>query len=122
MWHAERLADRWGFARAELGRYETGTGMDRAVLARLNFPTLDVLVDYASRSFRLAEQSVAALSDDDLLSPAEVRAGREPWFTIPKEPNLVIRLLMLSARHDARHLGMIEALRGMQGHVGTATA
>jgi hypothetical protein len=122
IWVAEALADAWGFAPAVLGRYETGTQMADAAVTQLTFPPKAQLVAYATRCFALAEDSVAALSDEDLLWPAEIAAGREPWFSPPKEPNLVIRFLMLSSRHDARHLGMVEALKGLQGERGTATA
>jgi hypothetical protein len=121
LWASDGIAARWKFAIADLGRYETGTLMSDANATGLTFPPKSELLDYAGRSFRLAQEAVAALTDDDLLQPAEVAPGREPWFAVPKEPNLVIRFLVLSLGHDARHLGMIEALKGLQGHSGTAS-
>lgn len=88
IWHAERLAERWGFPSERLGHVETGMGMDEDLSAQL--PLLDL--------------------------------RRATWLKSEEEIGQVLGWILTYARHDARHLGMNEALKGARGMRGTATA
>ena len=68
--------------------------------------------DYARQAFVAADHAFAAL-DDQLLQERGVDIyGRE---------NSVAYVLLVHLSHAGRHLGMIEALRGVRGLRGTAT-
>jgi len=96
--------------------------MDDDLAASLRFPETDVLLDYVRRSFDQAQQIVNGLRDDDLLQPAQIAAARVPWLTSQTQYGAPLSWVLAYARHDARHLGMIEALKGVAGMRGTATA
>lgn len=115
IWETEGLAAQWGFPGASLGFAETGLGMDDDVSASLPLPTKDVLLDYVRRAFAKADQAVGTIGEDQFHRVVQDRHGAE-W----KEAEIgdtVINWL----KHDNRHLGMIECMRGLQGLHGTAT-
>jgi len=51
-----------------------------------------------------------------------VDLDRATWLAGPDQVGQVIGWILTYSRHDARHLGMIEALKGVRGLRGTATA
>jgi hypothetical protein len=120
VWARDRLAAKWGFAAAELGQVETGMGMDEDVSARLALPVKSELVGYAARAFESADRAVRAVRDDDLGRPAEFDPARVPWAS-PSDYGTVANWIIAGIRHESRHLGMIEALKGAVGLRGTAT-
>ena len=111
IWVTEGLQQRWGFP-AGLGQAETGMEMDEAVAAALPLPARDVLLDYARRAFDRAQRAVAALRDDDLLVPARLDPARVPWLEPAESYGPPLSWVLTYTRHDDRHLGMIEALKG----------
>jgi DinB family protein len=120
VWAREGLAVKWGLATAALGQGETGMGMDEDLSARMPLPVKDELVAYAARAFDAADRAVRAVRDDDLSRPAEFDPARVPWAS-PAEYGTVANWILAGIRHEARHLGMIEALKGAVGLRGTAT-
>jgi uncharacterized damage-inducible protein DinB len=111
IWTAESLAERWGLPVGQMGRRDTGTEMDDKSADALQLPEKSVLVDYARRVFARLQAVLKAMPDDSLFD------------VMPDDPdgdsyadNIVIYL-----DHVQRHLGMIEALRGLQGTTGSAT-
>lgn len=122
IWTAEHLVDEWGLPAGRLGHVDTGMTMDDDLAASLRFPETGVLLDYVRRSFDQAQRVVNGLRDDDLLQPAQIEAARVPWLTSPTQYGTPLSWVLAYARHDARHLGMIEALKGVAGMRGTATA
>lgn len=120
IWHRDGLVRRWAFP-TSLGHVETGMGMDEEASARLPLPATDELLGYARAAFGAAQQAVEALREDDYLQPAAVDLARATWLSGPDQTGQVIGWVLTYARHDARHLGMIEALKGAQGERGTAT-
>jgi len=58
---------------------------------------------------------------DDLAQPADLDAARAPWLSSPTQYGTVGIWIATGIRHEARHLGMIEALRGAIGLRGTVT-
>ena len=69
-----------------------------------------------------AQATVAAVGEDDYLTPAQVDLDRATWLAGPDQVGQVIGWILTYSRHDARHLGKIEALKGVRGLRGTATA
>lgn len=121
IWTAEHLAEKWRLPAGRLGLVDTGMTMDENIAASLRFPAKDVLLDYVRRSFAHAQRVVSDLRDEDLLEPAHIEAVRVPWLTSPTQYGTPLTWVLAYARHDARHLGMIEALKGVAGMRGTAT-
>jgi DinB family protein len=120
IWTREALAARWGFPAGELGSAETGMGMDEGASAELPLPPKDDLVAYATRAFEAADRSVREVRDDDLTRNAEFDPATIPWAS-SSDYGTVAGWILGGIRHDSRHLGMIEALKGSMGLRGTAT-
>lgn len=120
IWRREALSAKWGFPSGGLGSAETGMGMDEDASAELPLPPKDDLVAYASGAFEAADRSVHAVRDDDLARAAEFDPARIPWAS-SKDYGTVAGWILGGIRHDSRHLGMIEALKGAIGMRGTAT-
>ena len=113
IWEKERLAEQWGLITIALGEEETGTGMGDEMSADLRLPAKNVLLAYVRKTFDAATQAVG-LIDEEIFQKLTKAAGHEGLQTMG--------LVLTSAvTHDNRHLGMIEALRGVQGLRGTAT-
>lgn len=112
VWEIKALARQWGWQTEQLGYGQTGMELSDELAAELQLPPRDVLVDYARQAFAAADRAFAAL-DDQLLHERGVDIyGRE---------NSVVYILLVHLSHASRHLGMIEALRGVRGLRGTAT-
>ncbi len=109
LWHAEGLGRAWGFP-SELGGHDTGMQMDEQEAARLPLPARDRLIEYARRAFARLDEALAALDEAELTRPAAAASHLDTgeW-------------LLAQFRHDSRHLGMIEALKGAQGIRGTVS-
>jgi len=112
VWAVEGLAARWGLTASQLGEGETGMGLDDAVAAALPLPARDALLGYARRAFGAVEERASLLGSEDLVAPCTDLYG---------SANVVGGVLLSHLTHASRHLGMIEALRGVQGMQGTAT-
>jgi hypothetical protein len=95
-------------------------GMDEAASAELPLPPKAELVAYATRAFASADRAVREVRDDDLACDAEFDPATVPWAS-PSEYGSVAEWILSGIRHDSRHLGMIEALKGAVGLRGTAT-
>ena len=116
-WAREKLALAWGLNPANLGVFEIGSEMDYASS-----------LDYAQSAFGSLNAIVEALSDADLYTPMKTVAnftwerGVPGSMTIvpPKEVMIIDELLFYEG-HTSRHLGMVEALRGLLMERGTAT-
>jgi hypothetical protein len=109
LWRQRGLAAAWGFP-SGLGEDETGTEMGDDASERLVLPGKALLLDYTGSIFSAVDEFLGRLSPDALLQP--VRPGELRDGQIFLELNLA---------HDNRHLGMIEAVRGLLGLRGTAT-
>lgn len=114
LWHTEKLAERWGFP-AELGQTGVGTGLSDEVAASLPIPPPAELLDYLRRAFAAVESFLHLLDTRHAaLPPAEQADLRRAVER--SRVNLLVFML-----HDARHLGMIECLTGLQTGFGSAT-
>lgn len=110
IWKLERLAERWGFPADLLGHDETGMLMDDAQAALLPLPDKAVLIEYARRVFLAAEAAVE-----------RIPASQFSRANDQKPDETIAEILTSHMQHDARHLGMMECLLGLQGTHGTAT-
>lgn len=111
IWQVQDLARVWGFAAVDLGEAETGTEMGDGGSERLVLPEKTALLDYVRSVFRASEESLDGLTTDSLVQPVQDLEKHEH----------VLSLLNDGLTHHNRHLGMIEALRGLLDLRGTAT-
>jgi hypothetical protein len=121
VWARDNVAAGWGFPTASLGTAETGMGMDEDVSARLLLPTKAELLLYVEGAFEAADSAVRAVRDEDLNKAAELEPAQVPWVKSPAGYGTVGSWIVISIRHESRHLGMIEALKGAAGLRGTVT-
>jgi len=112
VWHAEGIAQRWGLDAPGLGVGESGELLDDETAMALPLPERAVLFAYCDRVFAAADQALAAVGDEEMRRPVTGSDGGSSSLGASIADQL---------SHTARHLGMIECLRGMQGSRGTAT-
>jgi hypothetical protein len=74
----------------------------------LRFPAPTEVIGYARHAFAYAEEAITLTPDDQLLAAPKVDPDGDT-----KLDNVLIYL-----EHLSRHLGMIEAIRGLQGVAG----
>ncbi len=110
-WHREGLATKWGFP-TQQGKGDTGMLLPDEEAANLPFPGRDQLATYLRGAFSDLEQAIGSLDDETILREADNLLGE----SAPLADSIVRHL-----SHISRHLGMIEALRGLRGGHGTAT-
>jgi hypothetical protein len=77
----------------------------------IRFPPQTEVVGYARLAFAYADEAIKLVPDDQLLAAPKVDPDGDT-----KLDNVLIYL-----EHLGRHLGMIEAIRGLRGSVGSAT-
>jgi hypothetical protein len=111
IWQAQGLAHAWGFPTATLGEAETGTEMGDDAAERLVLPSKAALQAYARAAFIALDETLDRLPVESLLEPVPSSGSHDPLF----------KLAYVHLTHDNRHLGMIEALRGLLDLRGTAT-
>lgn len=109
IWSERNLAARWGLETAGLGDTGTGMGMGDEASERLALPGREALSSYAEEAFGALDSFSGGLTLDQLAE-----------MTRPPESS-VQTILFTHLAHDNRHLGMIEALRGLLGLKGSAT-
>jgi hypothetical protein len=112
IWAAQSLATRWGLTPGQLGGSDTGMGLDDDASAALPLPSREELLAYARQAFATTDQRLTGIQAADLVAPCTDLYGNT---------NMVGDVLLSHLGHVNRHLGMIEALRGVQGMAGTAT-
>jgi hypothetical protein len=113
LWDSEGLAAKWAFP-SDLGETGVGTGISDEVAAGLPIPPKEELLDYLRRAYAAIEGYVALL-DTRYADPAAADDELRPRLDRIRK-NLLVFLL-----HDARHLGMMEVLKGLQTGFGSAT-
>lgn len=111
-WNREDLPTKWEFP-AEQGKGDTGMELPDEDSAKLPFPGRDQLTTYLRGAFSDLEQALGALDDESIMRDADNLLGA----SAPLDDSLIRHL-----SHVSRHLGMIEALRGIRGGHGTATS
>jgi len=121
LWTRGGLAEKWGLPTTKLGNLQTGMGMDEDVSAKLILPARKELLIYVNLAFAAADNAVRKVRDEDLTVSAELEPARVPWLSSPSEYGTVGSWIATGIRHEARHLGMIEAVKGAAGLRGTVT-
>ena len=111
IWQREGLAERWSFTPGSMGRRDAGTGMDDASAENMRFPGQAAVIDYSRRAFESAASAIACIPGDQL----KMVARNDP------DGDTYLDNILIYYEHLNRHLGMIEAIRGLQGLSGTAT-
>lgn len=127
VWKREELAARWSLDPKTLGTFEEGSGMSLDAASILPGKIgRRALLDYGRRVFNLADTAASALRPEQL---AQARPGIMDYEVIdgrlrrvPGKSTTIFADLIFHISHANRHLGMIEALRGVLGRKGTATA
>ncbi|MGH2539636.1 MAG: DinB family protein, partial [Actinomycetota bacterium] len=113
VWVRGGLAASWGISGGS-GTYETGWGLDEDASATLPLPGRAEVVGYAEAAFRAAEEVFASIRDDELFDRTGNFYDDEEWT--------VLDHFGWYTGHSSRHLGMIEALKGVAGLRGTVTS
>ena len=111
VWEREGLAERWGFVHGAIGRRDAGTGMEDEAADRMQFPPPSDVIGYARTAFAYAASAIEAIPEDTLTNVAKDDRDGDTYLD-----NILIYF-----EHLNRHLGMIEAIRGLQGISGSAT-
>lgn len=113
IWQREGLAEIWGLIPSNLGQAETGAGMGDDMSANLGLPPRDEILDYVRRAFSAANEAVSSISESSFYRPGYSRGHGE------EQP--IGDIVVTAITHNNRHLGMMEALRGLLDMPGTAT-
>jgi hypothetical protein len=119
IWITENYVTQWGLNSETLGLLETGDGMAVEAAVSLAGVGKHELVGYAQRTFALAEQSTDNLTIEQFQQPCRsilpeigILPTGQPYFYGAREV-VVFDEVLFQINHSARHLGMIEALRGV---------
>lgn len=126
IWYRDVVALTWRLEPEKLGVFETGMGQaHEAAALTIAAAGQSAVVDYAGTVFDACNAVIRQLSDrdldmtyDGLLDFAyDGKTGRV-WEGEPKK-SVIIEDLIFHANHGSRHMGMMEALRGLLGTAGT---
>jgi hypothetical protein len=117
IWYADDVGAKWGFDNAVLGFDATGMNMADEVAVRLVFPSKSVLLDYVGRVVERAERVVRAIDETEFEREEQPQPLTEKIFG----GGTVGAAVMSHVTHANRHLGMMEALLGVQSGRGSAT-
>jgi hypothetical protein len=127
-WVRENLASEWRLDPVRLGVFETGAAMDSQAASLISQVAKERVLAYAQPVFSDFDRLIEQINDDDLLLPVKAtinisfEAGVPDSLTVlPVSDSRILDELLFHEGHAARHLGMIEALRGLVMEHGTAT-
>jgi hypothetical protein len=112
LWDERALVRGWGLGDS-LGKMATGMGLDDDASAALPLPPMAEVTTYARDAFAGAEEILRDVHDDELLLPTADFYDEGDW--------VVLHHFGWHLGHASRHLGMVEALKGVLGIRGTAT-
>ena len=112
LWDVRDLAGAWGLEGA-LGKEATGMGLDDDASSALPLPGKAEVVSYDREAFAAAEDVFRGIDEEELRTPSEDFYDEGEW--------IVLDHFGWHLAHASRHLGMIEALKGVLGVEGTAT-
>ena len=112
IWDARNLEGAWGLV-GQLGKESTGMGLDDDASAALRLPAKAEVAGYAKEAFAAAEDVFRGVEDDELPLPTADFYDEGGW--------VVLEHFGWHLTHASRHLGMVEALKGVLGVDGSAT-
>lgn len=106
IWQAGSYAERWGFP-SELGEYDTGKGIEATAVNAYPYPEKAVLVEYVQQ---VCERMLSEVQHVDELSAqaADAFSDDQRTMLIAARQNIVGFMT-----HIHRHLGCMEALKGV---------
>ena len=113
IWVRDAVATRWGFDAVAMGEYGIGAGLDDEASAALPLPDIGELMAYARPSFAAFVDVVLAIESDSILT----RTVTDLYGDRSTIGDVIAGVIS----HTDRHLGMMEAIRGVLGQEGTAT-
>jgi hypothetical protein len=111
VWERESLAARWSVTSGSMGLRDTGTQMSDESAEEIRFPDQKEVVGYARLAFEYVEAAIELIPND-------------LWLAVAKgdpDSDTTLDNALIYLEHLSRHLGMIEAIRGLQGLVGSST-
>ena len=126
IWYREAMASNWQLVADKLGVFESGMGQAHADAATTIITIgQSGVIDYARAVFSVCNTAIGQLSDGDmekayygLLDYAYDGNTGRVWASEPTE-SVIIEDLIFHSNHGSRHMGMMEALRGLLGAAGT---
>src|SRR5260370_11824064 len=104
VWERDSLAARWSLVAESMGRRDTGTEMSDEAAEAMPFPVQTDVIGYAKLTFAYADEAIALIPDELFLAVAKGD---------PDDDTTIDNALIYPA-HLARHLAMIESIRGLQ--------
>ncbi len=114
IWLRDDVVGRWNLRDVGTGDFGgTGAGLNDEESAALRLPDAATLLDYMGASFSAFEGRIRALEDDAALDVAIV--------DLYGDRSDIADAIASATSHADRHLGMIEAIRGVLGDRGTVT-
>lgn len=111
-WHREGIAKQWGLEPEQLGFGELGAEVDAEDAMHLLLPANPQFRAYTDRVIWDADTALSHVDDAAFQRVVSGYGGR---------PMAIGEVITDQLEHLGRHLGMIEAMRGVQGLSGTAT-
>ena len=126
IWYRDEIAKQWHCDPQTLGVFESGMGQADAVAQSIITQVgKDPIIAYAQMVFEICDATVANLkkkhfdkSYKGVLNFETNFETGEVWETEAKE-STVAQDLIFHISHASRHVGMMEALRGLLGAKGT---
>lgn len=126
IWYREDICTKWNLSPDNLGVFESGMGQTHEHAHATVFQAGPIaIIDYAKDVFESCDKHVAKLRDSDfektyhgILDYSYDPTTGEVWATEPKV-SIVAQDLIFHTTHGSRHMGMMEALRGLLGTAGT---
>jgi hypothetical protein len=127
-WAREHLTAEWRLDPVRLAVFETGAAMDAQAASMIAHVAKERVLVYAKSVFSDFDRLIEQLNDDELLLPVKATANvsfeagvPDSLTVLPALDTRILDELLFHEGHAARHLGMIEALRGLVMEHGTAT-
>ena len=126
IWYRDHVARSWNISPNQLGVFETGMGqVHQQAQSVIIKGGQTAISNYAQAVFERCNTTINKLTDSDfektydgILDYGYDAATGKVWSTEPKE-SVVAQDLIFHASHGSRHMGMMEALRGLLGTAGT---
>ena len=112
VWYALGIEDEWNLTNSDLGKLSSGTGLGNEESENLGLPDMIRVVGYARSVFELCEMRFSQI-DDGLFE-----ADFFDWDGVRLQ---VGDAMFGHISHINRHLGMIEAIKGVLGEDGSVT-
>ncbi len=124
IWTTEQLVDKWGLDGTRLGKLQSGTRMEHAYAAEMTVQAgMAAIVDYASSVFATLDDALDGLTAEQMHAQRiSIMYDPDPNVHSPTKETTTVADLGFHFSHANRHVGSIEALRGLTGEAGSVSA